>query len=148
MILAHITIPLILFGLFPANVNLLALLLGSGIPNFDVFPTLLRKKTPKNALTELHAGSIVHTPFFFVLLFPIFYHFCGFLIAFSLSLGGIVHIVIEAFDEKGRRLLYPMSKKFYGIRLMPYDFWTYVTDKKVLAFETSLFVIACFVLLA
>ena len=50
MMIAHATIPLILYGLFPNHISLLALLLGSGAPNFDVLPTLLRKKTPKNAI--------------------------------------------------------------------------------------------------
>ena len=35
-----------------------------------------------------------------------------------------------------------MSKKFYGIRVLPYDFWTYLTDKKVLALEGGLFIVA------
>ena len=71
--------------------HLLALLVGSGVPNFDVFPTLLRKRPPEDTLAEFHAGSILHTPFLFVVLFPIAYAFYGFPIAFSFSLGGIIH---------------------------------------------------------
>jgi hypothetical protein len=67
--------------------------------------------------------------------------------ATSFSLGGIIHVVSESFDEKGRRLLYPMSKKFYGLKILPYDFWTYLTDKKIVAFEGGLLVAALIILL-
>lgn len=154
MMIAHVTIPLILYGLFPNNLNLLALLLGSGAPNFDVIPTLLRKKTPKNALAEFHAASILHTPFFYLILLPFLYLLLNYFgvvnsltLAISFSIGGVLHILTECFDEKGRLLLYPFSKKFYGIQVLPYDFWTYITDKKILVFEGSLLAVACILLL-
>ncbi len=153
MLIAHATIPLILYGLFPNHINLLALLLGSGAPNFDVLPTLLRKKTPKNALAEFHAASVLHTPFFYLILLPLVYALLYFFtvansltIAISFSLGGILHILMECFDKKGRLLLYPFSKKFYGVPILPYDFWTYLTSKKILAVEGLFFVISCIVL--
>jgi len=153
MMIAHATIPLILYGLFPNHISLIALLLGSGAPNFDVLPTLLRKKTPKNALAEFHAASVLHTPLFYLILLPFVYFILNYFtvissltIAISFSLGGILHILMECFDEKGRRLLYPFSKKFYGIPVLPYDFWTYLTSKKTLAIEGLFFVIACTVL--
>ena len=143
------TIPLIIYGLFPGQINLAALLLGSGFPNLDVFPTLLRKETPKDPLNETHAATILHTIFFYLVIFPVLYFPLSLLgitsswpIAMSFSLGGVIHVLSESFDEKGRRLLYPLSNKFYGIRLLPYDFWTYLTDKKVLALETGLFIVA------
>jgi len=154
MMIAHVTIPLILYGLFPTHIELLPLLFGSGFPNFDVFPTLLRKKTPKNALAETHASTILHTLFFYIVLLPILYFFLnscgianGWVIALSFSLGGIIHVLSESFDEKGRRLLYPLCKKFYGIRVLPYDFWTYLTDKKIICFEGALLVLAILLLL-
>jgi len=135
MIIAHITIPLILCKLFP--LNLLALLLGSGAPNFDAIPTLIRKKTPKNAVDEFHAASILHTPIFYLLILPVVWYFFGSSIGISFSLGGIIHILMESLDEKGRMLLYPLSKKFYRIYVFPYDFWTYLTSKKTLALEAT-----------
>ena len=147
MILAHATIPLILYGVFP-QLNLLALLFGSNASNFDVIPTLVRKETPANALAELHAGSILHAPFFFIIALPLLYYPFGFVAAASFCLGGVIHIAIECFDEKGRPLLYPFSKKLYGIPKLPYDFWTYATSKKLLALEAALFVGACITLLA
>ena len=140
MIIAHIAIPLILCKLFP--LNLLALLLGSGAPNFDAIPTLIRKKTPKNAVAEFHAGSILHTPFFYMAILPVVWYFFGLSIAISFSLGGIIHIVMECLDEKGRMLLYPFSKKFYRIYVFPYDFWTYLTSKKTLALEATFTVLS------
>ena len=154
MIIAHATLPLILAVLFPAHMDLFALLIGSAIPNSDVFPTLMRKKTPKNALNEFHAASILHTPFFYlVLLPPVYFLLCHFgvanslVIAVSFTLGGVLHILIECIDEKGRLLLYPFSRKFYGYNAIPYDFWTYLTSKRVLIFEGSLFIIAAAVVL-
>lgn len=159
MMIAHVTIPLIIYSLFlrsvdPSHLTLVALLLGSGLPNFDVFPTLLRKKTPKNAMAETHASTILHTLFLYVLLFPLlcllFSGFSianGWIIALSFSLGGTIHVLSESFDEKGRRLLYPFSKKFYGVRVLPYDFWTYLTSEKVLVFEGALLAVACALLL-
>jgi membrane-bound metal-dependent hydrolase YbcI (DUF457 family) len=154
MMVAHATIPLIIYGLFPNHISLLALLFGSGFPNFDVFPTLLRKKTPKNTLTETHASTILHTFFLYIMVLPILYFLLnsygianGGVIAISFSLGGWIHVLSESFDEKGRRLLYPFSKKFYGVRVLPYDFWTYLTNKKILAFEGLLLAIACALLL-
>jgi membrane-bound metal-dependent hydrolase YbcI (DUF457 family) len=130
------------------------LLIGSGFPNFDVFPTLLRKETPKDPINEAHASTILHTIFLYLVLLPVLYLLSsalGFLnswtIATSFSLGGIIHVLTESFDEKGRRLLYPFSKRFYGIRLLPYDFWTYLTSKKVLALEGVLFIFSCVLLL-
>ena len=140
MIIAHVAIPLILYRLFP--LNLFALLLGSGAPNFDAIPTLLRKKTPKNAMAELHASSILHTPFFYMATVPVLWYFFGLSIAISFSLGGIIHISVECLDEKGRMLFYPLSSRFYKIYVFPYDFWSYVTNKKVLAFEGLLLVMA------
>jgi hypothetical protein len=152
--IAHVTIPLIIYGLFPTHISLLALLFGSGVPNLDVFPTLLRKKTPKNALAETHASTVLHTLFFYMVLFPILYFTLNnwgitnsWIIAMSFSLGGIIHVLSESFDEKGRRLLYPLNKKFYGIRVLPYDFWTYLTDKKIICFEVALLVLAILLLL-
>lgn len=159
MMIAHATIPLIIYSLFlrpmdPSHITLVALLIGSGFPNFDVFPTLLRKKPPKYTLAETHGSTILHSLFLYIVLLPILYLlFYGFgiinslIIAMSFSLGGIMHVLSESFDKKGRRLLYPFSKKFYGIPVLPYDFWTYITDKKILAFEGSLLVIACALLL-
>lgn len=154
-LIGHATIPLIIYGLFHGDINLVALLLGSGFPNFDVFPTLLRKKTPEDPINETHASTILHTIFLYIVILPVFYFILnGFGmsnslgIAISFSLGGIIHVLSESFDEKGRRLLYPLSKKFYGIKILPYDFWTYVTNKKVLALEAALFMAALILLLA
>lgn len=130
-----------------------ALLIGSGFPNFDVFPTLLRKEMPDDPINETHAATVLHTLFLYIVILPFMYLSLNtlgwsnsWIIATSFSLGGVVHVLTESFDEKGRRLLYPISKKFYGIRVLPYDFWTYLTDKKVLALEGGLF-IAAFLLL-
>lgn len=154
MIIGHVTIPLIIYGLFPTQINLVALLIGSGFPNFDAFPTLLRKKTPEEPIAETHASTVLHTLFLYILLLPILYFLFdrfgivnSWVIAMSFSLGGIIHVVSESFDVKGRRLLYPISKKFYGLKVLPYDFWTYLTDKKTVALEGALLIAAFIVLL-
>ena len=158
MMIAHVTIPLIIYALLPASIKmpsvLLALLLGSGVPNFDVFPTLLRKKPPKNTLAETHASTVLHTLFLYAALLPILGFFLdwlgvpnGWIVSVFFSLGGVTHVLMESFDEKGRRLLYPFSKKFYGIRVLPYDFWTYLTSKKILVLEGLIFTVACVLLL-
>lgn len=154
MLIGHVTVPLILYGLFPTHISLLALLFGSGFPNFDVFPTLLRKKTPKNTLAETHGSTILHAPFLYIVLLPILYLLLNhwgitnsLIIVTSFSLGGMIHILSESLDEKGRRLLYPFSKKFYGVQILPYDFWTYLTSKKILALEGLLLVVAFTLLL-
>jgi membrane-bound metal-dependent hydrolase YbcI (DUF457 family) len=146
MILAHITVPLILYGIFP-QFHLLALLVGANISSLDIFPTLLRKKPPKNPIAEKHAATILHTLFFFVVLFVPFYFLSGLPIALSFMVGGFTHVLMDALDEKGRMLLYPVSKKFYGLRILTYDFWTYVTDMKIFTVEATLFVAACITLL-
>lgn len=154
MMIGHVTIPLIIYGLFSTHIDLLALLLGSGFPNFDVFPTLLRKKTPRSPMSEAHASTVLHTILLYVGILPILYFTMSWIgignswvIAMSFSVGAIIHVVSESFDEKGRRLLYPIRKKFYGIRVLPYDFWTYLTDEKVLAIEGGLLLAACALLL-
>ena len=127
----------------------MALLIGSGFPNFDVFPTLLRKETPEDPINETHAATILHTIFLYIAILPFMYFALNSLgwsnswvIATSFCIGGVVHVLTESFDEKGRRLLYPISKKFYGIKILPYDFWTYLTDKKVLTLECGLSIVA------
>jgi membrane-bound metal-dependent hydrolase YbcI (DUF457 family) len=146
MILAHITMPIILYGLFP-QFNLLAILVGANISSLDVLPTLLRKRPPKNPIAEKHAATILHTLFFFMVLFVPFYFLFDFWIALSFMVGGFTHVLMDALDEKGRMLLYPLSKKFYGLRILTYDFWTYVTNIKIFALEAALFVGACITLL-
>lgn len=146
MLIGHVTILLVAYGLFP-KLSLFALLLGGGIPNLDAAPTLLRKKTPINPKMEFHGRSILHTPIFFLIIFPILHYFLGLVIAASLCLGGVIHILTDSLDDRGRMLLYPLSKKFYGLPILPYDFWTYTTNKKILAFEGVLLLIACILLL-
>jgi succinate dehydrogenase/fumarate reductase cytochrome b subunit len=143
MILAHSTIPLIIFALSPTRVNLFAILLGGYIPSLDILPTLLRKETPKDVFSEFHTSSILHTPFLFLILSPVLFYLFGSVVAFSFTLGGVLHILIESFDERGRMLLYPFNKKFYGIRVIPYDFWDYLSNKGIFIFEALLVVIAC-----
>jgi len=145
MILAHITVPLILYGFFP-QLHLLSLLLGANISSLDALPTLIRKKTPKNPLAETHAATVLHTLFFFIVLFIPIYVFNP-IVALSFMIGGFTHVLLDCLDEKGRMLLYPLSKKFYGPKILTYDFWTYVTDKRIFILESSLFVAACIVLL-
>lgn len=146
MILAHLTLPVILYGLFP-QFHLLALLVGANISSLDVLPTLTRKRPPKSATAEKHAATILHTLFFFLIISLPLYLVFGLVIALSFMIGGFTHVLIDALDEKGRMLLYPVSKKFYGPRILTYDFWTYVTDKKIFALEAALFVGACVTLL-
>ncbi|MDI6642619.1 MAG: metal-dependent hydrolase [Candidatus Hodarchaeaceae archaeon] len=146
MILAHITVPLILYGIFP-DFHLLALLVGANISSLDVLPTLLRKKPPKESTAETHAATILHTLFFFAILFVPFYFGFNLAIALSFMIGGFTHVLIDALDEKGRMLLYPISKKFYGPRIFTYDFWIYVTDRRIFTLEATLCVVAYVVLL-
>ncbi len=141
MILAHLTLPLIIGGVFP-QFNLVALLIGANISSLDALPTLLRTKPPKVHTEETHAATILHTLFFFVIaFFPLL--ILGFPIALSFMVGGFSHIFIDALDEKGRMLCYPFSRKFYGPDLLTYDFWTYTTDKKIFTLEASLFLVTC-----
>jgi membrane-bound metal-dependent hydrolase YbcI (DUF457 family) len=146
MILAHITLSVILYGIFP-QFNLLALLVGANISSLDVFPTLLRKKPPKNPIAEKHAATILHTLFFFVALFVPLYFIFNMTISLSFMIGGFTHVLIDSLDEKGRMLLYPVSKKFYGLGIFTYDFWSYVTNKKIFSVEATLFLVACVILL-
>ncbi len=146
MILAHITVPLILYGIFP-DLHLLALLVGANISSLDILPTLIRKHPPKDPTAEVHAATILHTLFFFAILFVPLYFAFNLAIALAFMVGGFTHVLIDALDEKGRMLLYPASKKFYGPGIFTYDFWTYVTDKKIFTLEAVLFVVACIALL-
>lgn len=146
MILAHVTVPLILGGLFP-QLSLLALLIGANISSLDGLPLLLRKTPPKDPIEESHGATILHTLFFFIISFFVLLPVFGEAIGFSFMLGGFTHIFLDALDEKGRMLLYPLSRKFYGPRIFTYDFWTYVTDKKIFALEATLFLISCFFVL-
>ncbi len=142
MILAHLTLPLIIGGIFP-QFNLASLLIGANISSLDALPTLLRTKPPKAHTEETHAATILHTLFFFAILFFPLYLVFGLPISLAFTVGGFSHIFIDALDEKGRMLCYPFSKKFYGPNLLTYDFWTYTTDKKIFALEASLFIITC-----
>lgn len=149
MILAHITLPLIIYGVFnglnPAA--LLALLVGANISSLDVLPTLIRKHPPKESTAETHAATILHTLFFFAVSFVPLYFIFNLSVALAFMIGGFTHVLIDALDEKGRMLLYPFSKKFYGPNLFTYDFWTYTTNRKIFALEASLF-LAAFLLMA
>ncbi|MFN4132855.1 MAG: metal-dependent hydrolase [Candidatus Hadarchaeales archaeon] len=145
MILAHVTIPLIIYALFP-QFNLLALLIGANISSLDALPILLRKAPPKNPIEETHAATIMHTLFFFIMIALAISPLFGAMIAVSFMVGGFTHIFLDALDEKGRMLFYPLNRKFYGPRIFTYDFWTYVTNRKIFALEAALFIIS-FVLL-
>lgn len=146
MILAHVTLPLILYGIFP-GFHLLALLVGANISSLDFLPTLFRRHPPKRPIDETHAATFLHTLFFFAVLFVPFYFAFNLVVALSFMAGGFTHVLIDALDEKGRMLLYPVSKRLYGARIFTYDFWTYVTDNRIFALEATLFVFACITLI-
>lgn len=141
--------PLIIYGaLHGLNPTaLLALLVGANISSLDVLPTLIRKEPPKESTEEKHAATILHTLFFFAVSFVPLYFIFNLPIATSFMIGGFTHILIDALDEKGRMLLYPFSKKFYGPNLFTYDFWTYTTNRKIFALETALFFAAFFLMI-
>jgi membrane-bound metal-dependent hydrolase YbcI (DUF457 family) len=142
-------VPLIIYGVFNGlnPTALLALLVGANISSLDALPTLIRKQPPKESTEEAHAATILHTLFFFAVCFvPLYFIFNNLSIALSFMIGGFTHILIDALDEKGRMLLYPFSKKFYGPNLFTYDFWTYTTNKKIFALEAALFIAACFLM--
>jgi membrane-bound metal-dependent hydrolase YbcI (DUF457 family) len=147
MILAHVTIPIILCGIFP-QLHLLAILIGANISSLDVLPTLIRKRPPQKSVEETHAATVLHTLFFFVALLVPLYPLFGPLAASSFMIGGFTHVFIDALDEKGRMLLYPISRRFYGPKIFTYDFWTYTTSRKILFLEACLFLIACAFLLS
>lgn len=146
MLIAHVALPLILYGISPhlnlPQLSLIPLLWGAGVPSLDVLPTFLRKETPEDPLAEEHGATLLHTPFFFLVTLPPLAYFFGTIPALSFSLGGLTHVFIDALDVRGRRLLYPLSQKFFGAGALPYDFWTYVTSNKMLAIEGSLFVLS------
>lgn len=136
--------PFIIYGVFhglnPAA--LLALLLGANISSLDALPTLIRKHPPEESTAEAHAATVLHTLFFFAVCFVPLYFIFNLSIALSFMIGGFTHILIDALDEKGRMLLYPFSKKFYGPNLFTYDFWEYTTNRKIFTLEASLFIVA------
>lgn len=151
MLLGHVTIPLIIYGFFPEiglpKLQMIPLLWGAGVSNFDILPTFLRKETPEEPLNEKHGATVLHTPFFFIVTFFILEYFFGFVPALSFLIGGATHIALDSLDERGRMLLYPFSKKFYSIKIFPYDFWTYAISKKMLTIEGSLFIACCILLI-
>ena len=140
--------PLIIYGLFHGlnPTALLALLVGANISSLDVLPTLIRKQPPQELTEEKHAATILHTLFFFAVSFIPLYFIFNLPIALSFMIGGFTHILIDALDEKGRMLLYPFSKKFYGPNLFTYDFWTYTTNRKIFSLEAALFLAAFFLM--
>ncbi|MEW6221724.1 MAG: metal-dependent hydrolase [Candidatus Hadarchaeota archaeon] len=146
MILAHLTVPLIIYGAIP-QLHLLSMLVGANISSLDALPTLIRGRPPKEPTAETHAATVLHTLFFFAVLSVPLYLAFGIIASLSFTLGGFTHIFIDAIDEKGRMLLYPFSKKFCGLNILTYDFWTYTTNKKILATEATLFFIASGLLL-
>ncbi|MEW6592530.1 MAG: metal-dependent hydrolase [Candidatus Hadarchaeota archaeon] len=146
MILAHLTVPLIIYGAIP-QINLLSLLVGANISSLDALPTLIRGKPPKEPTAEAHAATVFHTLFLFVVLAVPLYFVFGPMVSLSFTVGGFTHIFIDAIDEKGRMLLYPFSKKFCGLNLLTYDFWEYTTNRNIFATEAVLFFIAAGLLL-
>jgi membrane-bound metal-dependent hydrolase YbcI (DUF457 family) len=148
MILAHITLPLIIYGIFHGlnPTALLALLVGANISSLDVLPTLIRKQPPTESTEEAHAATVLHTLFFFAVCFVPLYFMFNLYIALAFMIGGFTHVLIDALDEKGRMLLYPFSRKFYGPRLFTYDFWTYTTNVKIFTLEAALFFAAFFLM--
>jgi len=97
---------------------------------------------------------VLHTVFLYIIILPLMYlglNAIGWTnawtIALSFCLGSVIHVLTESFDLKGRRLLWPISNKFYGVKVLPYDFWTYLTDKKVLILEGGLFIVAFLLLI-
>jgi membrane-bound metal-dependent hydrolase YbcI (DUF457 family) len=147
VILAHVTVPVIISGLVP-QLDLLTLLVGANVSSLDALPTLIRRSPLRRPLEETHASTVLHTPFFFAVVALALASCLGPMFGVSFLVGGISHILVDALDEKGRMILYPFSRKFYGLGVLTYDFWTYVTNRRIFALEALLFLLAVLVLVS
>jgi len=128
LLVAHLALMFIVKLLFP-DLDLFFLLVGASFSGLDALLPILRLRDE-----QYHCGSIFHS---------VWLPLAGalFLLAFSVIssasflTGGLLHLLTDSTDMRGRPWLYPLSKKAFGIAIFPYDFKDYVSNPLCLAIE-------------
>ena len=121
MLVAHVAI-VFLVKLLAPGLDLFFLLLGTSVSGFDAILPILGLRDD-----EYHCGGIFHSVWPPVLaalmLVPL-----GLSASLSFLAGGILHLLADSTDERGRPWLHPLIEKSYGLAVFPYDFRDYVSN--------------------
>jgi len=130
LLVAHVALIFIMKLLVP-SFDLFFLLVGVSLSGVDALLPVLRLRDD-----EYHCGSIFHsvwTPIIgglLLLAFDVIY-------SASFLAGGLLHLVTDSTDIRGRPWLYPLSKKTFGVSVFPYNFRDYLSSPLCLAIEAS-----------
>jgi len=130
LLVAHVALIFIMKLLFP-NFDLFFLLVGVSVSGVDALLPVLRLRGD-----EYHCGSIFHSvwpPIIGALLLLAFDVICS----ASFLAGGLLHLVTDSTDIRGRPWLHPLSKKTFGVSIFPYNFRDYLSSPLCLAIEAS-----------
>ncbi len=130
LLVAHLALMFAVKLLFP-NLDLFFLLVGASLSGFDAFLPILRLEDE-----DYHCGSVFHS---------VWLPLAGALVLLTLNVawstsfltGGLLHLLTDSADVRGRPWLYPLSKKTFGVAIFPYDFKDYVSNPLCVAIEVA-----------
>lgn len=130
MLVAHLALVFLVKLLFP-SLSLFFLLVGASISSIDAILPILRLRSE-----SYHCGSIFHSIWLplagasLLLVLDVSW-------SVSLLAGGLLHLLTDSIDMRGRPWLYPLSGKTYGIAIIPYNFKDYVANPICIAVEAA-----------
>ena len=129
MLIAHLAIVLLAKTLLP-ELDLFFLLVGTTTSSCDAVLPMLGIRPD-----SYHTGGLYHSIWIPVLGAGVLYVLSP-VSSVSFLLGGLLHLVSDSIDAGGRPWLYPLSKKRFGVALIPYDFREYISNPACIALES------------
>lgn len=130
MLVAHLALAFALKLFFP-DFSLFFMLVGTSLSGLDALVPILGLRDD-----SYHCGSVFHSVWLPVV-GALFLQVFDAVSSISFLVGGLLHVVSDSTDTRGRPWLCPLSKRVFGIRIFPYDFKAYVTNPVCLAVETA-----------
>ena len=128
MLAAHLA-AIFLLKMLVRDLSLFYLLVGTSLSGFDAILPIFGLRDE-----DYHCGSIFHSVWppvmGSVVLLPL-----GPIASISFLTGGVLHLLGDSTDVRGRPWLYPLSKKRFGVAILPYNFRDYVLNPTCLVVE-------------
>ncbi|MFH0849281.1 MAG: metal-dependent hydrolase [archaeon] len=129
MLIAHLAIVFVAKWLLP-GLDLFFLLVGTTASSYDAILPMLGIRPD-----SYHTGGIYHSVWVPILGAGVLYALSP-VFSVSFLLGGLLHLISDSIDAGGRPWLYPLSKKRFGVALIPYNFKEYISNPACMALES------------
>ena len=128
MLAAHLALAF-LVKILLRDLDLFYLLVGTSLSGFDAILPIVGLRDE-----DYHCGSIFHS-IWPPVMGAVVLLLLGPIASISFLTGGIVHLLGDSTDVRGRPWLYPLSRKRFGVAIFPHNFRDYVSNPVCLAIE-------------